>query len=237
MKPSTKRAGLRFRGVAAAATWCATLSLASAASAAPVSYRATVVTDIRFGAQSYHNAALSLTFAGDTGDIAPVTDSNGNPLPGNCYFWLSKGKASFSFESGGARVAGRFLSGQLFVGLDTCAAGIGFGSFTGPNGFEPVYPLGLTHGSADTFAGGNPAALSTHGNMSGNAWSCIGYAPPSSGGSCTSPDGYPLHTNLGQDLFVYMPYLFICSPPDVMCLPKSGSMNRGTFTIMSGVDD
>jgi hypothetical protein len=236
MKPSTKCIGLRLRGMAIAAACCAAVGLVTTAFAAPISYRASVVTNIRLGAQNYQNAALDLTFSGDTADIGPVTDSSGNPLPGNCYFQLSKGRASFSFETGGTRVAGQFLPGQLFVALDACAAGIGLGSFTGPNGFEPVYPLGFTHGSADNFAAGNPSALSTHANVSGNAWSCIGY-PPSNGGSCTAPDAYPLHTNLGQDLFVYMPYLFICGYPDEICLTKSGSMNRGTFSIMSGADD
>jgi len=245
MKTSMKRAmHLRSRGVLAAAMCGAALSFASAAQAGPVTYRGTVVTNIRLGTQSYQNAALSMTFVGDTTDVAPATDANGNNIPSYfcpgmvVFYWIAKGRASFSFESGGKRVSGHFLPGQIFVALDTCNGGIGFGSYTGPHGVEPAYPLAYTHGSAENFSfSKNP--LSTAVNTSGNAWSCIGFPPDfnstGNGGPCTSPDAYPLHTDLGQDLFVYMPYRFLCGYDDVsICADYSGSMNRGTFSVMLG---
>jgi hypothetical protein len=67
------------------------LGLASLAQAEPVAFRGTVVTDIRLGAQNYHNAALKLTFLGDTADIAAVTDSSGKPIPSSCQNTIPKG--------------------------------------------------------------------------------------------------------------------------------------------------
>ena len=221
--------------------------LASLAQAEPVAFRGTVVTDIRLGAQNYHNAALKLTFLGDTADIAAVTDSSGKPIPSSCqntvppntnsyFFWITNGSASFSFESAGKRVSGKFLPGQIFVSMDTCSGGVGFGSFT-PQGFEPIYPLALTHGSAQalSFASANP--LSTAGNTSGNAWSCIGFHTDFTPFTCTPPETLPLHSDAG-DLFVYMPYQFLCGDgTNNICLPKSGSMNRGTFSVVPGMSE
>jgi hypothetical protein len=221
------------------------LGLASAAKAEPVVFRSSVVTDIKLGAQNYHNAALKLTFVGDSADIGPVTDSNGNLIPSSCnngasipqpfFFWLTKGSAAFSFEIDGKRTSGKFLPGQVFVSVDTCNGGMGFGSFTGPTGLEPIYPLAMTHGSVDFFSG--PDALSTARNMSGNAWSCIGFAIDGSQFLCTPPDAYPLHTSAG-DLFVYSPYQLFCGDGSgKICLQKSGSMNRGTFSVVPGMSD
>ena len=242
MKTSTRHARSRcFRAFLAAAASGAALSLGSAALAEPVAYRATVVTDVRLGDRSYHNAALKLTFVGDTADVAPATDSSGNVIPSAfcgspAFFWITKGHAAFTFQSGGKTISGHFLPGQIFVALDPCNGGIGFGSFTGPQGLEPVYPLGFSHGSAEQ-ASFSATALSTPVNASGNAWSCIGF-PPSFGSAettCVSPDPYPLHTDLGEDFFVYMPYRFLCGDgTDNICLQISGSMNRGTFSVVPG---
>ena len=74
MKSCRGTAPLRWR-VAAAAGFA--LGLISAAQAESVTYRGTVVTDIKLGSRNYHDAALKLTFSGDTADIVPVTDSSG----------------------------------------------------------------------------------------------------------------------------------------------------------------
>jgi hypothetical protein len=225
-----------------AAAGAVALTLAGAASADPVTFRATVATDIRLGTHSYRNADLLLTFVGDTQNIAAVTDASGTPLQSSCqngdptqayFFWIPKGSAAFSFESGGQKVSGHFLPGQVFVSVDVCSGGIGFGSYIGPNGLEPVYPLGFTHGSAQTSTFASASPLSTAANSTGNAWSCINF--PIDNSACTPPDAYPLHTDAG-DLFIYMPYLFTCGDgTDNMCLVKSGSMNRGTFSVVPGV--
>lgn len=220
------------------------LVLTATAHAEPVVYRGTVVTDVRLGAQQFHNAALTLMFTGDTADIAEVTDSGGNPIPSLCdngsihkavFFWITKGSASFSFEINRKRYTGKFLPGQIFVSVDTCSGGMGFGSFTGPFGLEPIYPMAMTHGSAQFFA--DPGALSTARNVSGNAWSCIGFAVDGNEFSCTPPDTYPLRTSAG-DLVVYMPYQLLCTDGSgLICLQASGSMNRGTFSVVPGTPD
>ena len=215
----------------------------SAAQAESVTYRGTVVTDVKLGSQSYHNAALKLTFSGDTADIGPVKDSSGNLIPSSCqnstppqpfFFWITKGSAAFSFESGGRKFSGNLLPGQIFVSVDTCNGGIGFGSFT-PGGFEPIYPLTFTHGSAQVFAYDSANPLSTASNTTGNAFSCIGFHVDFTAFTCTPPDTLPLHSDAG-DLLVYMPYQFLCGDGSSnICLPKSGSMNRGTFSVVPGI--
>jgi hypothetical protein len=227
-----------------AAAGAVALGLATAAFAEPVAYRATVVTDVRLGQHVYHNAALKLRFVGDSTDMKPATDSSGNVIPSQfcnppAFFWITKGQASFSFQSGRKAIAGHFLPGQIFVALDTCNGGMGFGSFIGPNGMEPAYPLGFAHGSAEN-AAFSATALSTAVNTSGNAWSCIGFPPSFNGteSTCASPDPYPLHTDLGQDFFVYMPYTFLCGDgSNNICLQYSGSMNRGTFSVVPGISE
>jgi hypothetical protein len=218
------------------------LGLAGAAHAEPVTYRGTVVTDVKLGTQSFHNAALKLTFSGDTADIAEVTDPSGNPIPSACdttphtpiFFWLTKGSAAFSFEIGGKKYSGNFLPGQVFVSDDSCSGGIGFGMVT-PQGFEPIYPLSFTHGSAQTHAYAVANPLSTAGNTTGNAWSCIGFNTDFESFTCTPPETLPLHSDAG-DLLVYMPYQFLCGDgTNEICLPKSGSMNRGTFSVVPGI--
>lgn len=228
---------------------CAAVVLApsTAALAAPMIYSATVVTDLRVRHHVYHNAAVTIRFVGNTEDIEPVVDAQGNPIPStdcdppNGWFYaLSRGEAQLIFESNGESRVAHLSRHQIFVALDACNGGIGFGSFTGPNGLEPAYPLALNYGTAYSTAvnvpsGGSPAAiLSTPANMSGNAWSCIGYPPLRSGvltgsGSCTSPDAYPLHSDLG-DLYIYQPYNVLDNSGNLWG-NHVGSLNRGTFSI------
>jgi hypothetical protein len=206
--------------------------------AAPMVYQSTVVTDVKLAGHMYHNATLTLAFLGDSNDTVLVLDQNGQPLvsgaeycngPGY-FYWLPKGKASLVLQSRGRTHRANFLPNQIFVSLDTCNGGIGFGSYTGPNGLEPVYPLAFTLGTAMAFSESTPAPLATEANLSGNAWSCIGYPPTIVGtdgngnGLCFSPDVYPLHTDAG-DFEVYMPYTrsFLAN--------HLGALNRGTFSI------
>lgn len=212
---------------------------AAASLAGPMTYQGTVVTDINLGGHRYHNAAVTVTFHGDTKDIQPAVDQNGNPIPsqscphGLYFFWIAKGTASVSLEFQGKTRSARFLPGQIFVALDECSGGIGFGSFTGPHGLEPAYPLAFTHGTAQDFALYTDSPLSTAANMSGNAWSCIGYPPlEANSGFCTSPDTYPLHTDSG-DVFFYMPYTSITADTTLVG-DESGTLNRGTLSLRAG---
>src|ERR1700694_4743140 len=89
-------------------------SFAHPACASPVTYKASVFTDISFGGKRYHNADLTLTFVGDTADITAfeVTDVNGTRVSGR---WIKKGRASLSFESNGRTVSAEFAQGQIYV--------------------------------------------------------------------------------------------------------------------------
>jgi hypothetical protein len=222
---------------------CANLALAG-----PMKYSGTVVTDIRLGNVSYHNATVTLTFLGDTKDIALATDANGNPILSTrrdgCsgtgwFFVLSKGKAEVSITSKRKTRVAHLDPGQVFVALDICNGGIGFGSFIGPNGLEPVYPMGFTSGTSQTKAyydsSSSLSSLSGPINVTGNVWSCIGFPVGDVGtltgqGYCASPDQYPLHSDLG-DVFFYQTYLVYIDPTvDGSIANFQGTLNRGTFS-------
>src|SRR5271169_2495031 len=129
--------GSRFRcwGILAAAALGSAGGWCGLAKAEPVVYRGTVVTDVRLGAQYYPLARLKLTFKGDSDQQSPFI-VGGSEIPSSCgptgyFFWITTGEASFSFESQDKTISGSFLPKQIFVALDTCNGGIGFGSFTG----------------------------------------------------------------------------------------------------------
>ncbi len=222
------------------------LCVAAPSHASPMKYSATLVTDIKVGGHAFHNAAVTITFVGDTNDIGPAVDGQGNEIPSTfCtpatgwFFWLTKGAASFSVTSQGHTLRGHFAPGQIVVTLDACNGGIGFGSYTGPNGFEVSYPVAYTLGSAMQVA--LTSGLASPAQMSGNAWSCIGYPPLGAGnlpgdGFCTPPDGYPLHSDVG-DVFVYLPYRAINTTDGSLIGNHIGTLNRGTFSITPILED
>ena len=128
-------------------------ALARSLSAAPMVYTGIVVTDVRVGRTLMHNASLKITFEGDTDDIIQVVaPGTQTPIPsdecfGPGYFlYLVKGHARMEIESGGRTHRARLKDGQVFVAVDECHGGTGFGSFVGPNGLEPAYPFALTWG-------------------------------------------------------------------------------------------
>jgi hypothetical protein len=224
------------------------LALAGSAWSSPMAYVATVVTDVTVGTQTFHNALLKIKFIGDTNDVAAVTDGSGNPIlslecsvngdgsqtyagDGSGYFYyLTKGQAGISVTSQGKTIRAQLAPGQLFVALDSCNGGIGFGMSTGPGSFEVAYPVAFTLGTAmgvSTQSGSS--ALTSPANMSGNAYSCPGYPPdpigqlPGSGG-CGAP--IAIHSDHG-DVLVSQ------SAPNLDCPTCNhlGTLNRGTFRI------
>jgi hypothetical protein len=213
------------------------------ARASPMTYSATVVTDIRVGTHLYHNAAVTVTFEGDSKDIVEATDSHGNPIPSTfCktpsttgwFYLLPKGTARVSVESQGHRLSAHLQPDQIFVASDQCNGGIGFGSFVGPNGLEPAYPLAFVLGTAASDAATSGSPLSSPANMSGYAWSCLGYPPNGAGalkgnGFCTPPDNYPLQSDLGEIVF-YLPYTDINTDGSICC-NHYGTLNFGTFSV------
>jgi hypothetical protein len=242
--------------VARFAAGAAALLAMALASASPMIYTATVVTDIKVGTQMFHLASVSITFKGDTRDITPVVLPGtttqipssfciGTPYTadGTGYFsYLTKGTAIISITSQGNTLNKTLKPGQVFVALDTCNGGIGIGSFTGPAGLEPAYPLAFTLGTAMVVA--VDGGLTTPTSMSGGAWSCIGYPPTGSGNLpappndlCISPDTYPLVSVTGDDIYVYMPYFQVSTSDGSVYGNHIGALNRGTFTIAPVIDE
>ena len=212
------------------------LVAASPACGSPMVYTANLVTDVKIGGHMFHNASVTIVFRGDTGDIGDVAVGGSVLASAECtdnggvgYFkYLSKGVATISARADGAAITATLLPNQVFVALDSCNGGIGFGSYVTGN-VEPAYPVGFTLGTAMSTAVNEDLTLPA--NMSGSAFSCIGYPPNSIGnlngnnGVCTPPDAYPLFSNVGK-VYVYQPYTtqgYISN--------HGGSLNRGTFSI------
>jgi hypothetical protein len=204
--------------------------------AAPMVYTGLVVTDVRVGTTLLHNASLKITFAGDSSNILQV------PVPstecgGIGYFlYLTQGVARVEIEFQGRTRTARLQDGQVFVAVDECNGGIGFGSFVGPNGFEPAYPLALTVGTAEYEAIFDGSPLTDALSVTGSAWSCIGYPPLAAGalpgtanGECTPPDAYPLQSDIGN-IFIYQPY-YEGTGIGGIDSNHSGSTNRGAFLV------
>jgi hypothetical protein len=68
---------LPFKACAIAAAY----ALTAGAFAAPMTYTATWVTDVKVGKTTYTNAAVTVRFTGDSNNVQPVTNSHGNPIP------------------------------------------------------------------------------------------------------------------------------------------------------------
>ena len=213
----------------------AVCALQSSLRAAPMVYTGSVVTDVRVGTTLLHNASLKITFTGDSNNVQTV------PVPstecgGVGYFlYLTQGVTRMEIGYQGRTRTARLNDGQVFVAVDECNGGIGFGSFVGPNGLEPAYPLALTMGTAeyDAIFDSSPLSDGTL-SVTGSAWSCIGYPPQGAGalngtpnGECTPPDPYPLASDIGN-IFIYQPYYEGTIGIDSN---HSGSTNRGAFTV------
>jgi hypothetical protein len=213
-------------------------ALASNLPAATMVYTGVVVTDVRVGTTFLHNASLKITFEGDPNNLVqvPIQSTECTGIPS--FFYLPTGVARMEIEFQGRTRTARLQDGQLFVSLDTCNGGIGFGSFGGFNGVEPAYPLAFTMGTAEyaSIIYGSPLG----GNLSvtGSAWSCIGYPPGQVGalpgtadGNCIPPDPYPLKSDIGN-IFVYQPYYeYACAGCTELASNHSASTNRGAFLV------
>jgi hypothetical protein len=207
-------------------------------SAQPMVYTGVVVTDVRVGSTLFHNASLTITFEGDSNNIAqvgiPSTECGGTDY----FLYLTQGVARMQIEYQGRTRKARLNDGQVFVTVDECNGGIGFGSFVGPNGLEPAYPLALTMGTAEYEAIFDGSPLTDAISVSGSAWSCIGFPPGGAGalpgtanGECTPPDAYPLQSDIGN-IFIYQPY-YEGTGAGGIASNHSGSTNRGVFLVRS----
>jgi hypothetical protein len=214
-----------FAGPASATTFCDDGENAGAVPT-PVTYSGYVYTDVSLGGQRHHNARVTITFKANTSDIHKFkVTPGGNEGSGFC---IDQGTATVAIEAEDEAVQATFLAGQVFVSFDTYNGGIGFGSYIGPSGLEPAYPLAYDDGTVERFT----SDLSTPANMTGKAWSCIGYPPLFGSGFCTDPGGYPLKTNRG-DFIMYMPYVKYALDGTISG-DYSGTMNRGGFFVVTG---
>jgi len=206
------------------------------AAAAPTTYEGLVVTDVSLAGTIYRQAEVTIIFTGDTNDIGTFNFSNNTIVPGCLqpqspdYCGIVKGVTRIRIVSGATRIDATIDPGQVFVALDSKNGGVGFSSFIGPNGFEPVYPLGLDAGSVYSLNG-----LAAAANVTGKAYSCIGFAP-STTYTCAEPTRFPLNTNRGP-LAIYMPYYM--SQKGVITWHYDGaSLNAGVFSILpTGAED
>jgi hypothetical protein len=229
-EPTARRTAVALVSVVSA------LAAAAPVCGSPLVYTANFVTNVKIGDHAYNNASVTIVFKGDTNDIADVAvggtllasqECTGNGGVG--YFkYLSKGVVTISARSAGRGVTATLVPNQVFVALDSCNGGIGFGSYVTGN-LEPAYPVGFALGTAMSGAVSNDLTIPA--DMSGSAFSCIGYPPNPIGalngnnGVCTAPDAYPLYSNVGK-VYIYQPYTtqgYISN--------HGGSLNRGTFSI------
>jgi len=132
----------------AAQVTLASFLLNTAVMASPVKYEGYLVTDISLAGVFYHNAQITIDFAGDTKDVHtllqfPVQSDPTNTQNGGGAF-IARGVASVVIVANGRRISARLGPNQIVVAVDTANGGIGFGARIGPNGFEPAYPLGLS---------------------------------------------------------------------------------------------
>jgi len=209
----------RQRLVCAAACAAAWLAAGSAV-AAPVTYTGFTVTDVSLNGIHYHNAAVTLTFVGDTANVATFNGMTG-------IYANENGTASVQIVSGATVLHATFASGQVFVSLDQNNGGFGFSSFVGASHtLEPAYPLGIDGNI-------NPNGLNdlvTPIVQSGAQWSCIGFpiAYPQHSGHCGNPAAYPLATDHGP-FVIYMPYYSMQGGKIVDDI--GGALNNALFTI------
>ena len=123
-----------------------------------------------------------------------------NALDPRASFTSRRASLVWRLSSKGGPVRQDLHDGQVFVALDTCNGGIGFGAFLGPNGLEPAYPLAFTLGTAEYAAiidlspltavcGHYRVCLVMHWL---SAWAAPITLPGTPTGNCIPPDTYPL---------------------------------------------
>ena len=158
------------------------------------------------------------------------------------FFYLSKGVARMEIEFQGRTRTATLADGQVFVALDICSGGIGFGSFIGPNGLEPAYPFAFTLGTAEYAAVTYAAPLAGTLSVTGAAWSCVGF-PPLTTFACPElravtalhRKAIPSKSDIGN-VFIYQPYYEFEGTTQIAS-NHSGSTNRGAFLVRPEAPD
>jgi len=215
----------------------------SAASAAPMVYTGIVVTDVRVADKpKMHNATLTITVEADPANVVDAGVPSAS-CTGSSFFYVPNGKAQMRIEHEGKIQAAHVDDGQIVITLDACSGGIGFGAIFS-SGLQVAYPLAFSQGTAQVATGvveprsgpsAGPGALSAVVSATGVAWSCIGYPPVQThdlqgtpDGLCTSPDTYPITSDIGN-IYIYQPYYELWGSQ--ITSDHDGSTNRGAFLI------
>ena len=213
---------------------------AGAASATPVTYSLFAYTDISLNGRMFHDAAVTMTFTGDTADVqpfcvpmvSPCDPKTYNPGSGGASGWqISKGSARVRIVSGGRTYHANFLPNQIMISYDLYNGGAGFSSMLNGN-FEAAYPF--TVDGATIFVAPD---LVTNGVWSGHTWSCIGFPPAVHNTVCGDPTAHPLATDAGP-LVVFQTYQEFSSPAQTAIVDDyAGSLNSGFFSTLVGDPD
>jgi hypothetical protein len=124
-------------GVAAVA-----LAMCGSVQAKPVVYTLRTVSDGQLGSLTLIQAAITITFSGDTRNVKTSVNSAGDIVYTN-----SQGEATVTVTMGGRTVKAKFAPGQIYVRYDTSYGAVGFGS-----AIAPTYPLTIGCGTVSCLA-------------------------------------------------------------------------------------
>jgi hypothetical protein len=188
-------AGRRLPHLLASVALLGAALFTSTANAVPVTYTYTVygVTGgyQATGATSYtlfDNLAMTLTFVGDTADVRAYS------VAGTTGYYNDIGIASVEIFGGtSGTVFSDVFTDTIYVSTDNTNAGLGFGRYVDnvPGAWDPVYPMGMIAGVAQTY---DLKSDFTHAN--GFNLTCSGLDT----GVCANvaPAIIPLHTTGGD---------------------------------------
>jgi hypothetical protein len=115
------------------------LAAASSADAAPVVYSLQTVSDGELGTQSFKQAAVTLTFRGDTEDVVPDPSATSAAV-----YKIVVGDATVSVMINEKVFDAHFRRGEVFVRYDVTNGLVGFGS-----AISATYPVTLGCGNSN----------------------------------------------------------------------------------------
>lgn len=113
------------------------LAVCGGVQAKPVVYTLRTVSDGQLGSLTLIQAAITITFSGDTRNVKTVVNSAGDIVYTN-----SQGEATVTVTMAGRTVKATFAPGQIYVRYDTTNGAVGFGS-----AIAPTYPLTIGCGT------------------------------------------------------------------------------------------
>jgi hypothetical protein len=106
------------------------MALIGAVQAKPVLYTLTTVSDGQLGSLKFTEAAVTITFTGDTRNVRSSSET------GTIVFTNREGAATVSISQNGQTVKATFNPGQIYVRYDVYNGAVGFGS-----AISATYPI------------------------------------------------------------------------------------------------